>query len=102
MDSATTDIYTLSLHAALPTAIVVALFSRAPSSEAATPSTQAAFGAVVSHVPPIRSEERRVGKERRSRWSPDHYKKKSAAPSPPRKVSPPPTLSRSLPLEASV
>src|SRR5690349_24950973 len=25
-----------------------------------------------------RSEERRVGKECRSRWSPDHYKKKSA------------------------
>src|SRR5690554_7885063 len=25
---------------------------------------------------PIRSEERRVGKECRSRWSPDHYKEK--------------------------
>src|SRR5256886_5028919 len=28
-------------------------------------------------VPPPRSEERRVGKEGRSRWSPDHLKKKS-------------------------
>src|SRR5690554_8196216 len=27
-----------------------------------------------------RSEERRVGKECRSRWSPDHYKKKDAQP----------------------
>src|SRR5439155_12764096 len=32
------------------TAIVVALFSTAPSSEGSTPSTQAAFGVVVSHV----------------------------------------------------
>src|SRR5688572_33087810 len=28
---------------------------------------------------PPRSEERRVGKECRSRWSPDHYKKKKRA-----------------------
>src|SRR5688572_31909067 len=28
---------------------------------------------------PSRSEERRVGKECRSRWSPDHYKKKKKA-----------------------
>src|SRR5256885_2003645 len=29
-------------------------------------------------VAEARSEERRVGKECRSRWSPDHYKKKAA------------------------
>src|SRR5690349_22795093 len=28
-------------------------------------------------VEPARSEERRVGKECRSRWAPDHYKKKT-------------------------
>src|SRR3712207_5370408 len=31
--------------------------------------------------PPTRSEERRVGKECRSRWSPYHYKKKQGNPS---------------------
>src|ERR1017187_8018612 len=36
-------------------------------------------------LPPVRSEERRVGKERRSRWSPYHSKKRSAKrDSPPR------------------
>src|SRR3712207_9407101 len=29
----------------------------------------------------VRSEERRVGKEGRSRWAPDHYKKKYKSPS---------------------
>src|SRR5947208_8272358 len=31
---------------------------------------------VIAHAP-VRSEERRVGKECRSRWSPYHYKKKN-------------------------
>src|SRR5690349_23979662 len=31
-----------------------------------------------SRSPPTRSEERRVGKECRSRWSPDHEKKKKS------------------------
>src|SRR5262249_11621921 len=35
------------------TAIVDALFSSAPSTDVATPSTQAAFGEIVSHVPPM-------------------------------------------------
>src|SRR5437016_14317978 len=35
------------------------------------------LGVTVGHQRFARSEERRVGKECRSRWSPDHYKKKT-------------------------
>src|SRR5690625_7931923 len=40
------------------------------------PKSTAAAGAFTAHAPPMRSEERRVGKECRSRWAPYHYKKK--------------------------
>src|SRR5947207_9949015 len=43
----------------------------ASSTAAATPTTCGSRGA-------IRSEERRVGKECRSRWAPDHYTKNSS------------------------
>src|SRR6266850_5849202 len=46
-------------------------------SRAQVQAEAAAFAAVFRW--PRRSEERRVGKECRSRWSPYHYKKKSSA-----------------------
>src|SRR2546430_16689083 len=47
---------------------------RGLSVAAGSPSHRS-FGAL-PHSPPLRSEERRVGKEGRSRWWPDHLKKK--------------------------
>src|SRR3989475_117990 len=127
-DSATTEIYALSLHDALPISVPVSdtdcglpgassvmvtvaarppvaaggnLTGKAQPADAATrppawghgatpePATAKSPGfeparamlvmlrvAVPLLVRVTRSEERRVGKECRSRWSPDHYKKK--------------------------
>src|SRR2546427_12949022 len=95
-DTATTEIYTLSLHDALPIywllLVLAALVGALPSMPAmvrarwtvllrGTPQLQTAYAleAVLDDVcfivgPPlsVRSEERRVGKECRSRWSPYH------------------------------
>ena len=38
--------------------------------------TDGKYGQQIKHLSSYRSEERRVGKECRSRWSPYHYKKK--------------------------
>src|SRR2546427_784629 len=71
-DTATTEIYTLSLHDALPicmqlTPVVVACVS------AVTTVVPELIACVVSPLyEAVRSEERRVGKESRSRWSPYH------------------------------
>src|SRR5256885_17058284 len=100
-DTATTEIYTLSLHDALPILYAVARGALSISGTAAcgeqartalltlveppmwlgeialfdgaerTHDAQAATACTVLHVPQ-RSEERRVGKECRSRWSPYH------------------------------
>src|SRR5690349_25033456 len=43
-----------------------------------SPSTTGTSGPLTSSWTPSRSEERRVGKECRSRWSPYHSKKKNA------------------------
>src|SRR5437016_13751946 len=67
-DTATTEIYTLSLHDALPI-----LHSRGDlRGHARARRDHADLALLVRH----RSEERRVGKECRSRWSQYHYKKK--------------------------
>src|SRR2546425_269056 len=73
--TATTEIYSLSLHVALP--ISASLFSPASCSPqlagSATPcSATVSLTATGSAVAGSRSEERRVGKECRSRWSPYH------------------------------
>src|SRR2546430_9423180 len=47
--------------------------SRDPRPLALGANRRAAFVGDVLHRVCLRSEERRVGKERRSRWSPDHY-----------------------------
>src|SRR5438309_10934718 len=49
---------------------------RLPELRAAGVYGVAAIRALWDAADPRRSEERRVGKECRSRWSPDHYKKK--------------------------
>src|SRR5438046_9567736 len=69
----TTEIYTLSLHDALP---IFPQAARAlPRGEPAR--AERVVGGRVSHQSPDRSEERRVGKECRARWSPYHEKKKN-------------------------
>src|SRR2546426_12757434 len=72
-DTATTEIYTLSLHDALPISTsTVAGASITPAIEVtardANGNTATGFTGNVT----LRSEERRVGKECRSRWSPYH------------------------------
>src|SRR5256885_13823758 len=85
-DTATTEIYTLSLHDALPicfkTGYVgsrfpipnrMTLFIHSVLGEHTAQIDLPGFGRAVSaHVHNRRSEERRVGKECRSRWSPYH------------------------------
>src|SRR3989442_15929267 len=86
-DTATTEIYTLSLHDALPIhriapvqgqqgrAIRSALAHRLPAGRAHAghrEGWQAASRGVRGVLRARRSEERRVGKECRSRWSPYH------------------------------
>src|SRR2546430_17405922 len=84
-DTATTEIYTLSLHDALPICDEMAVTllrplgtvawpasfaphaTTVPSDLSATPAAPAAMARTL-----LRSEERRVGKECRSRWSPYH------------------------------
>src|SRR2546429_9110432 len=73
-DTATTEIYTLSLHDALPIYIVESQdiqnqFSFWPRYDQ---FVEAKPGAPVAGGESYRSEERRVGKECRSRWSPYH------------------------------
>src|SRR5258708_7839434 len=64
-DTATAEIYTLSLHDALP------IVADAPALTVADASG-AEDSAISLSINPARSEERRVGKERRSRWTPYH------------------------------
>src|SRR3989454_817919 len=68
-DPATTEIYTLSLHDALPISLGMVSFvvSTSPSG-----SSSAVAPNPCTLTPGTRSEERRVGKECRSRWSPYH------------------------------
>src|SRR5258708_40209491 len=76
-DTATTEIYTLSLHDALPISHVRAT-AVLPSEWRCSWSSSWARDS--GHSPlRRRSEERRVGKECRSRWSPYHSKKKRNA-----------------------
>src|SRR2546427_11915300 len=80
-DTATTEIYTLSLHDALPVSadLVAArwglgreeLDAYAARSHQRAHAAQSA-GHFEREIVGIRSEERRVGKECRSRWSPYH------------------------------
>src|SRR5690554_8140911 len=68
-DTATTEIYTLSLHDALPISILNFLDE---SPERKTSFIEISRGGKLPYKtgsPAIRSEERRVGKECRSRWS---------------------------------
>src|SRR5947209_20262112 len=80
-DPATTEIYTLSLHDALPiSSASLNRLSVAPDPgvlEVNLPPTAsfaeyAALCETVFQAGLRRSEERRVGKECRSRWSPEH------------------------------
>src|SRR2546425_9917408 len=80
-DTATTEIYTLSLHDALPIFLVLVLALRyAPlvrdglifAAWAVPLHLLTAAAAITALVALWRSEERRVGKECRSRWSPYH------------------------------
>ena len=82
--------------------MVVTSFSSGPSSEVATPSNQEPFGETVSHTPPIPFESRSAVTVRPPVALMVIVSVPSSAPSPVRAVSPPPTLSRSLPLKASV
>src|SRR5437764_15131067 len=50
--------------------------SSGPTTGCSTRSTPRAGSTVLGHRPGARSEERRVGKECRSRWAPEHEKKK--------------------------
>src|SRR5688572_32996951 len=92
-DTATTEIYTLSLHDALPICPTDIGDGRVPGSlhagtnyVANVGSGTVGFGLIASgdgiftQTPlgfrDLRSEERRVGKECRSRWSPDRERKK--------------------------
>src|SRR3712207_9405054 len=95
-DTATTEIYTLSLHDALPIWVIdpwggsayvekltydLARRAWAHIEEVAEHGGMAQ--AIDDGIPKLRierSEERRVGKECRSRWSPYHYKKNTRAP----------------------
>src|ERR1039457_1435771 len=69
-DTAPTEIYTLSLHDALPIS-----GTPNPEPDRMGPAVAVVSGGRVYIVD--RSEERRVGKECRFRWSPYHYKKKN-------------------------
>src|SRR2546429_7929567 len=85
-DTATTEIYTLSLHDALPIASLPrALFATHLSDSLGdlrighcrlrsrrSSGLCRRLEAALRPAPPGRSEERRVGKECRSRWSPYH------------------------------
>src|SRR2546430_16893287 len=98
-DTATTEIYTLSLHDALPICAVLNFFRSVDTLVYAlvfvaavglgpfpgvlavvaytTTSLAKLYSEAIEGIEPgpvdaIRSEERRVGKEGRSRWSPDH------------------------------
>src|SRR5438067_13895983 len=89
-DTATTEIYTLSLHDALPIStsphptrqFLTESLVDGERSQSKSFSSCARIGRIFSFPAssPLRfnsrSEERRVGKECRSRWSPDHQKKK--------------------------
>src|SRR2546430_15936369 len=78
-DTATTEIYTLSLHDALPI-LFAATLSAVPVLKARTRRIVEAQrcrglsprGSVANRLRALRSEERRVGKECRSRWAPYH------------------------------
>src|SRR5574339_123809 len=69
-DTATTEIYTLSLHDALPISPLLCL-EGVPDLPVA-PQDEAGLTKTFQTWPRGRSEERRVGKECRSRWSPYH------------------------------
>src|SRR2546427_324448 len=86
-DTATTEIYTLSLHDALPICTclvtftantlgsytITATYNPAPTSVHATSNgSDTVMVTARTTSTTLRSEERRVGKECRSRWSPDH------------------------------
>src|SRR5256885_15964878 len=73
-DTATTEIYTLSLHDALPISMGRPSAPSVPSMPVAPPVSQVApvKPEAKPEAKPERSEERRVGKECRSRWSPYH------------------------------
>src|SRR5256885_17038365 len=89
-DTATTEIYTLSLHDALPISAALAALlgdvaaNRRPTRAVTLAEARLSDGQVLraandlfigprSHTSALyRSEERRVGKECRSRWSPYH------------------------------
>src|SRR5437870_13545084 len=71
---ATTEIYTLSLHDALP--ISAAHLDRAPGPRPGLDARVGRGRRVPPRREPRRSEERRVGKEWRSRCRPSHSNKK--------------------------
>src|SRR5438552_17177294 len=79
---APTDLYTLSLHDALPISSTTTVSPRPIFRSVARPCGLAEFGPAATMIsnasasPPSRSEERRVGKECRSRCAPNHQKKK--------------------------
>src|SRR5256886_14304106 len=105
-DTATTEIYTLSLHDALPISISspIALWTRSSTTGSAgriawspSPTWSGCFGPFLTAwgsggggaapggrttsrraAKCARSEERRVGGEGRTRWAPDHLKKKKS------------------------
>src|SRR5438552_15591395 len=78
-DTATTQIYTLSLHDALP--IFIREFARElPTAKRILIDERDAGMARSLRQLAERSEERRVGKECRSRWLPDDKKKKRRTP----------------------
>src|SRR5690606_41937740 len=77
-DTATTEIYTLSLHDAIPKLRLILILNSFLGS-----SDSLVFSELFHSLAPrplaarSRSEERRVGKECRSRWSPHDEQKKS-------------------------
>src|SRR5260221_280008 len=71
--TASTDIYPLSLHDALPISrftVLEAPAARPPMFQVTMPAASVPPPVALTNA--VRSEERRVGKERRSRWSPYH------------------------------
>src|SRR2546422_9591446 len=75
-DTATTEIYTLSLHDALPISrsspAGESVVAARPCPPACAARRAATTGRATGRRDRTRSEERRVGKECRSRWSPYH------------------------------
>src|SRR6266487_3351806 len=65
-------------HGRMPSRLNTLINNKYPWAVGEVTTVQASFVAWPLHHQPWRSEERRVGKECRSGWSPDHSKKKIA------------------------